>query len=424
MSQPLEHTAAGHGLKLAALNGLRILDMTNVVMGPYATQLLADYGADVLKIESPSGDTTRQIPPMRHADMGCLFLHLNRNKRSVVLDLKLPECVEAFVTLASQSDVLICNVRPAALARLGITYEDLSARNPRLIWISLVGFGSDGPYAGRPAYEDLMQGLTGMPAMLVQAGSEQPHYVPLSFSDRVVGLHAAIALLSAVHWRERSGRGQLIEVPMFETMTEFTVGDHMGGQTFEPPAGPMGYQRTLNKERRPYATSDGFICLVVYTDKHWRSFFEAVGQPLRFAADERVQTLGSRTTHAGLLYAELAEIMRSRSTAEWLALMNEVDIPAAPMHTLDTVIADPHLQAVGMFDLVEHPTEGVVRQLRPPTRWSETPPSVRLPAPSLGQHTAEVLREAGVDTAQIDRIVERLAQRGAGMGAPESGQPT
>ncbi len=413
MSIPSENSAAGHAPQASALAGLRILDMTNVVMGPYATQVLADYGADVVKIESPSGDTTRQIPPMRHADMGCLFLHLNRNKRSVVLDLKLPECVEAFVELASQSDVLICNVRPAALARLGITYEGLAARNPRLIWISLVGFGSDGPYAGRPAYEDLLQGLTGMPAMLVQAGSEQPHYVPLSFNDRVVGLHAAIALLSAVQWRERSGRGQFIEVPMFETMTQFTVGDHMGGQTFEPPAGPMGYQRTLNKERRPYATRDGFICLVVYTDKHWRSFFEAVGQPERFDTDERVQSLRSRTTHAGVLYGELAEIMRTRSTADWLELMNQADIPAAPMLTLDNVVTDPHLEAVGMFQLVDHPTEGVVRQLRPPTRWSESPPTVRLPAPSLGQHTAEVLREAGLDAARIDHIVARLAQRGA-----------
>lgn len=398
----------------SALSHLRILDMTNVVMGPYATQMLADYGADVIKIESPQGDTTRQIPPMRHPDMGCLFLHLNRNKRSIVLDLKLRECVDAFKELAAQSDALICNVRPAALARLGITYEELAARNPRLIWISLVGFGSDGPYAGRPAYEDLMQGLTGMPAMLVQAGSEQPHYVPLSFNDRVVGLHAALALLAAVQWRERSGRGQFVEVPMFETMTQFTVGDHMGGQTFEPPEGPMGYQRTLTKERRPYATQDGFICLVVYTDKHWRSFFAAVGQPDRFDTDPRVQNLRSRTTHAVALYAELARIMRTRTTAEWLRLMNEADIPAAPMHTLETVVQDPHLQAVGMFEVSQHPTEGAVRQLRPPTRWSASPPSVRSHAPALGQHTAEVLQEAGIASDRIEAILGCQPARAGG----------
>lgn len=396
------------GLPAAALEGLRILDMTNVVMGPYATQILADLGADVIKIESPQGDTTRQIPPMRNADMGCLFLHLNRNKRSVVLDLKQPACVDALIELATQSDVLICNVRPAALARLGISYDDLARRNPRLIWISLVGFGSDGPYAGRPAYEDLMQGLTGMPAMLVQAGSEQPHYVPLSFNDRVVGLHAAISLLAAVQWRERSGRGQFIEVPMFETMTQFTVGDHMGGQTFEPPEGPMGYQRTLTKERRPYATKDGFICLVVYTDKHWRAFFEAVGQPGRFDADTRLQSLRSRTTHARELYAELADWMRERTTGEWLGIMKQADIPAAPMHTLDTVVQDPHLNAVGMFELVEHPSEGVIRQLRAPTRWSATPPTVRRHAPGLGEHTAQVLQEIGLSDATVQHIAQPL----------------
>ncbi len=400
---PLDRGTAA-GLPPGALEGLRILDMTNVVMGPYATQILADLGADVVKIESPQGDTTRQIPPMRNPGMGCLFLHLNRNKRSVVLDLKRRECVEALLEIAAQSDVLICNVRPAAMARLGISYEALAQRNPRLIWISLVGFGSDGPYAGRPAYEDLMQGLTGMPAMLVQAGSEQPHYVPLSFNDRVVGLHAAITLLAAVQWRERSGKGQFIEVPMFETMTQFTVGDHMGGQTFEPAAGPMGYQRTLTKERRPYATQDGYICLVVYTDKHWRSFFEALGQPGRFDADERLHSLRSRTTHAVALYAELAEVMATRTTAEWLEFMRHADIPSAPMHTLETVMDDPHLNAVGMFEVVQHPTEGTVRQLRSPSRWSASPPSVRRHAPSLGEHTDEVLREVGLDETAVQAV--------------------
>lgn len=405
MSQTAPSSPLAAALPAMALEGLRILDMTNVVMGPYATQILADLGADVIKIESPQGDTTRQIPPMRNVDMGCLFLHLNRNKRSIVLDLKQRACVDALIELATQSDVLICNVRPAAMGRLGISYEDLAARNPRLIWISLVGFGSDGPYAGRPAYEDLMQGLTGMPAMLVQAGSEQPHYVPLSFNDRVVGLHAAISLLAAVQWRERSGRGQFVEVPMFETMAQFTVGDHMGGQTFDPPEGPMGYQRTLTKERRPYATKDGFICLVVYTDKHWRSFFETVGQPERFDQDVRVQSLRSRTTHARELYAELADWMLTHTTQEWLEMLRHADIPAAPMHTLDTVVEDPHLNAVGMFEVVEHPTEGPIRQLRAPTRWSATPPAVRRHAPALGEHTAEVLKEIGLS----DDIVQKIA---------------
>src|SRR5690606_5440286 len=347
---------------MAPLKGLRIIDMSNVVMGPYATQVLADYGADVIKVEAPRGDTTRQIPPMRNADMGCLFLHLNRNKRSVVLDLKDPDGVEALLTLASEADALVCNVRPAAMARLGLSYERLAERNPRLIWLSLVGFGSDGPYAGRPAYDDLIQGLTAVPSMLVSAGSPHPHYVPLSFNDRAVGLHAAIALLAAVNYRHHTGQGQQIEVPMFETMVQFSVGDHMGGETFVPNEGPPGYARTLTPERRPYQTADGHVCAIIYTDQHWRSFFDATGQAGRFESDPRVQSLLTRTQHAQALYQEVGERLRHQSTAYWLETLARYDIPAAPLHTLDTVFKDPHLEAIGFFQTVEHPTEGKTRQ--------------------------------------------------------------
>lgn len=394
------------------LQGLRIIDMTNVVMGPYATQILADYGADVVKVESPSGDTTRQIPPMRHADMGCLFLHLNRNKRSVVLDLKDPDGIEALLELAAVSDALVCNVRPAALARLGITYERLAERNPKLIWLSLVGFGSDGPYAGRPAYDDLIQGLTAVPSMLVAAGSETPHYVPISFNDRAVGLHAAIALLAAVQQRHRTGRGQAIEVPMFETMVQFTLGDHVGGHSFEPPAGPPGYSRTLTKERRPYPTSDGYLCAIIYTDRHWQSFFELVGQPDRFATDPRVSTFVARTTHAKELYREVGEHLARRSTAEWLAEFAAHDIPATPLHTLESVMDDPHLKATGFFQEVDHPTEGRLRQMSVPTRWSDWTPGPLRPAPVLGEHSGEVLREAGVPAPVIDRLLSRRPRNG------------
>lgn len=392
---------------MAPLKGLRIIDMSNVVMGPYATQVLADYGADVIKVEAPRGDTTRQIPPMRNADMGCLFLHLNRNKRSVVLDLKDPDGVEALLTLASEADALVCNVRPAAMARLGLSYERLAERNPRLIWVSLVGFGSDGPYAGRPAYDDLIQGLTAIPSMLVQAGSEIPHYVPLSFNDRAVGLHAAIALLAAVNQRHHTGVGQAIEVPMFETMVQFSLGDHMGGNSFEPPIGPPGYTRTLTKERRPYRTKDGYVCAIIYTDKHWQSFFELVGQPERFASDARVNSLLARTQHATLLYQEVGEHLLSRTTDEWLQAFARADIPAAPLHTLDTVMHDPHLEATGFFQEVVHPSEGRIRQMSVPTRWTAWTPEPPAPAPRLGEHSEEVLRQAGVPQAMIERILEK-----------------
>jgi crotonobetainyl-CoA:carnitine CoA-transferase CaiB-like acyl-CoA transferase len=386
------------------LEGLRIVDFTNVVMGPYATQVLADYGADVIKIEAPKGDTTRQIPPMRNADMGTTFITLNRNKRSVVLDLKTPEGVEALESIVQTADVFISNVRPQALARLGVSYERLSETNPRLIWLGLVGFGSDGPYAGRPAYDDLIQGLTAVPDMLVRAGSAEPHYMPISFNDRAVGLHAAIALLAAVHQRSVDGLGQEIEVPMYETMAQFNIGDHMGGLTFEPPNGPPGYTRTLNPSRRPYRTSDGYICAIIYTDAHWRSFLEAVGEADRFATDPRVSTFLARTDHAAALYQEVSDAMAHRTTAEWLALFDELDIPATPLHTLESVTHDPHLEAVGMFTVTEHPTEGLIRQMKVPTSWSRAEFPPHSPAPTLGQHTREVLKEAGMAADQIDRI--------------------
>lgn len=392
------------------LDGLRILDLTNVVMGPYATQVLADYGADVIKIEVPSGDTTRQIPPMRHADMGTTFLHLNRNKRSVVLDLKDADGLAAFLALADQCDVFITNVRPAGLARLGIDYETLRVRNPRLIWVGLTGFGEGGAYSGQPAYDDLIQSLTAVPDMLVRTGSDHPHFVPLAFNDRAVGLHAAIALLAAVHQRAATGQGQQIDVPMYETMVQFTLGDHMGGHTYEPPIGPPGYQRTLNPARHPYRTQDGYVTAIIYTDRHWRDFFALVGQPDRFATDPTVQTLRSRTEHSEALYREVGEAIRQGTTEQWLDRFAGADIPAAPMHTLESAIYDRHLQDVGFFQLTEHPTEGLIRQMSMPSTWSGARFPDPRPAPGLGEHTEEVLRDAGVPDDRILRLTGRATE--------------
>lgn len=408
------------------LDGVRIIDMTSVVMGPYATQILADFGADVIKVESPAGDTTRRVPPMRHDGMGSTFLHANRNKRSIVIDLKHPDGVGALLVLLRTADVLVYNVRPRAMERLGLDQERLAAANPRLITISLVGFGQDGPYADHPAYEDLIQGLTAVPSMLVDAGSEAPHYVPLSFNDRAVGLNGAIALVSALYRRERSGRGQHIEVPMFETMVQATYGDHLGGLTFEPPLGGPGYLRQLNKERKPYRTLDGYICVIAYTDRHWQAFFELIGQPAAMAADPRLRDIGSRTEHASAVYALMAEHMGTRSTAEWLKCLREADIPAAPLHTLSSILEDPHLVATGFIQTVEHPTEGLVRQIGIPSKWSESPPSVRRQAPRLGEHSVEVLREAGLDAQSIAALITsggiRTASDPTPPGAPSVGK--
>lgn len=383
------------------LAGIRIIDLTSVVMGPYATQILGDFGADIIKVEAPSGDTTRGVTPMRNPRMGWAFLHINRNKRSIVLDLKNPDGLAALLRLVESADAIVSNVRPKALARLGVSYEALSAVNPGLIYLSLIGFNEDGPYAGQPVYEDLIQGLTAVPNLLVAAGSPHPHYVPLSFNDRAVGLNAAIALVSAIVGRSRTGRGQQIEVPMFETMVQAAMGDQMGGLTFDPPIGPAGYTRTLTPERRPYATQDGYVCVIIYTDRHWKSYMTLIGQAERFETDPRLKNMGTRNDNAHALYALLSDAMRTRTTADWVAALQAADIPVTPLHTLETLAADPHLAATGFFQTVEHPSEGLIREMAIPSRWSDTQPSVRRRAPRLGEQSVEILREAGFGAAAI-----------------------
>jgi crotonobetainyl-CoA:carnitine CoA-transferase CaiB-like acyl-CoA transferase len=387
------------------LSGVRILDMTSVIMGPYATQILADFGADVIKIESPLGDTTRQVPPFRTKGMGAFYLHINRNKRSVVLDLKRPEALAALMRLVETADVLAYNVRPQAMARLGLGHDRLVEVNPRIISVGMVGFGQDGPYAADPAYEDLIQGLTAIPSMLVDAGSDHPHYVPLSFNDRAVGLNAAVALTAALFHRERTGRGQEIIVPMFETMVQAVYSDHMGGLTFDPALGPPGYKRQLNKDRRPYPTRDGYVCVIVYTDIHWRTFCDIIGRPTLMEDDPRFANITTRTEHAEAVYAFIGEEMKRRTSGEWLEVLKAGDIPAAPMHTLDSLLDDPHLRATNFIRTVDHPTEGRIRQMEVPSRWSDSPPSLRRPAPRLGEHTVEILREAGLSEPEVEAIL-------------------
>lgn len=389
------------------LDGLRIIDLSSVVMGPFATQILGDLGADVIKVEPHQGDTTRHVTPMRSENMGWVFLHANRNKRSIVLDLKDPAGKDAFLKLVESVDAVVTNVRTRALDRLGFGWEALQARNPRLILVNLVGYGAGGPYDGRPTYEDLIQGVTALPSMLVQAGSEEPHYVPMAMNDRAVGVSSAVSLLAAVIHREKTGRGQQIEVPMFETMAQWVLGDHMGGKTFEPPLGPAGYKRTLTKERRPYRTKDGRICCIIYTDKHWRNFMDLIGKGDTFRTDPRFANIGTRTDHAHDLYAYVSEAMLDRTSAEWVEALLDADVPVTPLHDLDTLMEDEHLTAVGYLPVVDHPTEGKVREVRIPSSWSESQPSIRRASPRLGEHSLEILREAGVDEDVIADLVRR-----------------
>ncbi len=395
------------------LAGVRILDLSSVVMGPYATQVLGDLGADVIKVESPAGDNMRAVGPMRNAGMGHLYLHLNRNKRSIVLDLKTEAGREACLKLAEGCDALLYNIRPQAMARLGLSYDAVAARNPRLVYVGAYGFGETGPYAGRPAYDDLIQGQTGIADLFSRQSGDVPRYAPLTLADRAVGLHVAIALVSAVLHARGHGRGQAVEIPMFEGMAHMVLGDHLGGATFDPPLGPTGYTRLLATHRRPYATADGYLCLLIYNDKHWRNFFTLIGRP-DLEQDPRFCTHTARARHIDEAYAFVAEIMRTRGSAEWLADLARADIPAARLYSVDDLVDDPHLQATGFVRTLDHPSEGRLRTPAPLGRYDGTPTAIRRPAPRLGEHSREILREAGCTDAEIDALIAaRATQEGA-----------
>lgn len=391
------------------LTGVRILDLTTVMMGPSATQALAELGADVIKIESPAGDPIRQIGPGRHPEMGGLFLNANAGKRSVVLDLKRPAARNAVLTLAEGADVLVYNVRPKAMARLGLSYAEVSAAKPAIIYAGLVGFGQDGPYAARPAYDDLIQGAALIPSLLAEAGDGTPRYMPSAIADRVVGLAAVGAICAALYHRERTGEGQKIDIPMFETMVGFIGADHWGGLAFDPPLDGGGYPRLLAAQRRPYRTRDGYICALVYNDKQWRAFYAAIGQPERYDADPRLASMGTRNQHIDALYGEVGQIFTERTTAEWTALLEEADIPVMPYHDRRTIFEDPHLAAIGFFERAEHPTEGPIRRVKAASTWSRTQPGYTRHAPRKGADTAEILREAGLSEAEIAACTDGAA---------------
>ncbi|CPI84979.1 dehydratase/racemase [Bordetella pertussis] len=401
------------------LEGVRILDVTTVLMGPYATQILGDLGADVIKVEPPAGDNVRGIGPGRHADMGGIFLHANRSKRSIALDLKNPAGREALLKVAATCDVLVYNVRPQAMARLGLSYAEVAQANPSILYVGMYGYDQRGPYAARAAYDDLIQGAVGIPSLSVEAGSDIPRYAPSAMVDRIVGISAANAVPAGLYHRARTGQGQAIDVPMFETMAHLILGDHMMGQTFEPPLGPPGYPRILNADRRPYATRNGHICVLLYADKHWKAFFELIGQPGRDAADPRFRDIGTRTQHIHAIYRLVSDAIASRTTEEWLAAFEAADIPAMPVHTMASLLRDPHLEAIGFFGMVDHPSEGAVRMMAVPSRWSGTPPQPRGHAPRLGEHSVDVLKEAGYDDEAIAALVRNGAAIAAARQLPE-----
>ncbi|MDP0929647.1 CoA transferase [Paracoccus onubensis] len=390
---------------MGPLDGLRVIDLTSVLMGPYATLTLGDFGADIIKVESPEGDVVRQIGPSRHDDMGPIFLHANRSKRSIILNLKTIDGRAALLRLCEDADILVYNIRARAMARLGLSYEDISAVNPQIIYAGMFGYGQTGPYADRPAYDDLIQGASGLPYLFSCVNDGQPRYVPSAIVDRIVGLAAVNAILAAVVERNRSGQGQRVDIPMLETMVNLIMGDHMGGLTYDPPLDRGGYRRQLSVDRRPYRTKDGFVCALVYNDGHWRRFFQAIGRPEMPEADPRYRSFAARMAHIDEVYAELSRIFETRKTAEWMALLEMADIPAMPMHDFEGMLNDPHLTQTGFFEMIDHPTEGRIRQMAVPAYWSRTPASPGRPAPKPGEHGTEILCGAGFSEEEINGML-------------------
>ncbi len=410
----------------APLQGLRVLDLTSMIAGPHAAQILADYGADVIKIEPPEGDLMRKgVGAARSADMGPLYLQLNRNKRSAVLDVKQPAARKALLQLCERADVFITNTRPAAMRRLKLAYDDVRKVNPRLVYVSLMGYGDTGPYAGKPAYDDLIQGICALPTIVAQTGGEGPRYVPLTVVDRIVGINAAHVILAAVLGRDRTGEGQSVELPMFETMAQFVLGDHLGGRSFDPPIGEAGNPRLMSETRRPYATRDGHVCALVYTNKQWKAFFEGLGRLDQYAANPHLHDFASRRRHVNEVNGIIADFLRTLTTAEALALFERCDIPCAPMNDLDALIDDPHLAAVEFFQTRPHPTEGRIRYNGIPSRWNGAALKITRHAPRLGEHSLAVLKAAGISTKEIAELLASGATiDGAVMADADASAPT
>ena len=391
------------------LEGVRVLDLTSVIMGPWATYLLAGYGADVVKIEAADGDVMRYAGPSRHVGMGPLFLFMNRGKRSVVLDLKRDVARDAMLRLCETADVLVTNVRPAAMRRLGLGYQDVARVNGRLVYVDLIGYGQNGPYAERPAYDDLMQGLSGLASLFQWVDGGPPRFVPALVADRITGMNAVHAVLAALLLRERTGMGTHVEMPMFETMAELVLSDHLGGHVFEPAVGEFGYNRVLTPNRRPFRTVDGYVCLLLYTERHWERFFGIVGREEEFRADPRLSNPVVRRREYDAAYGVVAEIVGTRTSREWLEALRAADIPVVPLMDVGDLLWDEHLGATGFFAREEHPTEGSIRVVRRAGRIGGMGEGVMRHAPRLGEHTAEVLREAGFDDAAIGEIARASA---------------
>lgn len=393
------------------LAGVRVVDCTTVVLGPWAAQQLGDLGADVIKVEPPEGDTTRQLGPMRNPDMGAFYLAVNRNKRSIVLDLKQESARAVLLRLAEKADVLLHNYRPRAARRLGLSYEMFRAVNPRLVYVGTYGFRAAGPYGDKPAYDDIIQAASGL-ASLQSALTGEPRYVPTIVADKTSSMTLLAAVLAALYHQARTGEGQEVEVPMFESLAAWIMVEHLYGETFVPPLDTAGYKRVLSRYRRPFKTKDGYLAILPYTDQNWRDFFIIAGRQ-DLLDDPRFKTLGTRLRHIEMLYEELGKIATTRTNADWLAELDRANIPGMIVNSLETLLRDPQLEATGFWQIVEHPSEGTMRLPGIPATYSKTPGDIRRLPPRLGEHSLEILRQAGLEAAEIDALLASGATRRA-----------
>ncbi|MEV4506415.1 CaiB/BaiF CoA transferase family protein [Streptomyces klenkii] len=380
------------------LAGVRVIELASVIMGPYAGRELGDLGADVIKVEPPTGDMTRHYPPRRHPGMGGPALNLNRNKRSAAIDLKAPHGRDALLALLRTADVLITNLRPQALEKLRLGYDEVAAVNPGLIYASAQGFRSDSRYGTRAAYDDIIQAASGL-VWLNHQVSGQPHYVPTVLADKICGMQIAQSVLAALHYREHGGTGQHIEVPMADTMLAFNLVEHLGAAALEND-GEFGSARSLSPQRRALRTADGWMCILPHSDRNWRDFTTFVGRP-ELAADTRFATGPERARNADAFYPLLAQLTLRHTSAEWQEFCDRAGIAAAPVLDLESAATTAYAQEGGLLRHAEHPTEGPYRVIGRPVRYSADPEPELRPCPRIGQHTEQVLREVGFDPALL-----------------------
>jgi crotonobetainyl-CoA:carnitine CoA-transferase CaiB-like acyl-CoA transferase len=397
-ASPVELSSATGPLK-----GVRVVDLSINVLGPVATQILGDMGADIIKIEVPAGDPNRSTGPARHSGMSAMHLNMNRNKRSVTLDLKRPEACEALLRLTDKADVFVHSMRPAAARRLGVDYDVIAKRNPRIVYGFGPGYRQDGPQRDFPAFDDVLQGESGIASLMEQVQGK-PAFYPTVIIDKLCGYVLASSIAMALYAREKTGRGQMVEVPMFETILSFNYLEHLWGAAFDPPldAG-VGYVRLLTQHRRPYRTLDGYICVLAVNDDQWQRVLPALGRP-ELIDDPRFATTAGRVANYDAVYALVAEQLQLKSTDEWHEILDRADIPNGRLNSLQELLHDSYLQETGYFRRYQHPTEGPVVTTDIPVRFSATPGSLHRPPPALGEHNAEVLGELGYDSDSIRRL--------------------